>query len=157
MLRDSFESMTPQFDQKQVNETHRHILVFPMKIARCGIDIELQTLSQLFAKMICLKSIHFILILSPNRSISDWDVVFQELYKLEYLDCLSFTLYNIFPWFENLAGFPTFTSPYGHVYVPVVNFNTVRLEGKNLSKPVGLSDFKCLLNHIYENSLTAHL
>jgi hypothetical protein len=58
-------------------------------------------------------------------------------------------MYCVFPWYKNTVGFPTLTLPYGREYVPVVNSNTVRFEGTNLSKRVSLSDLKCLLNHTY--------
>jgi hypothetical protein len=125
-------------------------LVLPMKVSRCGIDAELQTLSRLFAKMTSLKSIHLILILSSDRGASDWEVVLQELHKLKFLDCVSFTMHYVFPWYGDLARLPTLTLPCGREYVPTISSNTVRFEGANLSKRVGLGDLKCLLNHTYD-------
>ena len=107
-------------------------------------------LSRLLAKMSRLKSIYFILIISSDQIGSDWDVMIRELYQLEYLGCIGFTIYCLFPWYEDLRGrFSKFIISYSHEYVPVVNFNSVRFDGVNLSKEIGLSDFKGVLSHTH--------
>ena len=126
-------------------------LVLPMKMPASGTASELQTLSRLFAKMIELQSLHLILIYSPDRDGSDWEVIYQEFQRLEFLDCLSFTIHCIFLRYEDLrARVPSFSSTSGHVYVPTVYFSIARFEGANLSKTDGLHDLKDILGHIYD-------
>jgi hypothetical protein len=126
-------------------------LVLPMKASRSSIDTEIQTLARLFSKMISLKSIHLVIILPLPQNGSDWDVLFRELCELKFLDHISFTIYCISSWYEDLrASVPTLTTPCGRVYVPVFNSNSVCFEGTNLSKGDGLGDFKCILGHMDE-------
>jgi hypothetical protein len=61
-----------------------------MKISRSTINAELRTISLLLAKMVNLKSFHLILKLLPDWDGSDWEVLFQELNKLRFLDHISF-------------------------------------------------------------------
>jgi hypothetical protein len=101
--------------------------------------------------MTSLKSIHLIFILPPDRNGSGWEVLLRELRELKFLDHVSFTIHCTFPWYEDLrASVLTLTTPYGRAYVPVINFNTVRFEGTNLSKGDGLGDFKSILSHTVE-------
>jgi hypothetical protein len=124
-------------------------LVLPMRLSRSGIDTELRTLAGLIVKMTSLESIHLILIL-PSKG-SDWEVLLHGLRKLKFLDHISFTVHCTFPWYEPLrASALTLTTPSGRAYVPVVNINTVRFEGTNLSKGDGLGDLKRILSHTAE-------
>lgn len=110
-------------------------LVLPMKISRSTTKAELQTISLLLAKMVNLKSLHLILKLSPDRNGSDWEVLFQELDKLRFLDHISFTIHCFF-----------ITS----VFDPVVDCNSVHFEEGNLSKREGLRHLKSILDHMYK-------
>jgi hypothetical protein len=107
-------------------------LVLPMKISRSTTKAELRTISLLLAKMVNLKSLHLILKLSPDRNGSDWEVLFQELNKLRFLDHISFTIHCLFT-----------TS----VFDPVVSCSSVQFERRNLSKGEGLRHLKSILNH----------
>jgi hypothetical protein len=123
-------------------------LVLPMKMFSFRTASELRTLSRLLAKMTALKSLHLILILSPDQNGSDWEVLFRELHLLEFLDCVSFTVHCVFPWLQVKVS--TLATTSGRVYVPVIESNTVRFEGVNLSKEEGLRDLKSILSHTYE-------
>jgi hypothetical protein len=116
-----------------------------------GIDTELRTLARLVARMVSLESIHLILILPPDRNGSDWEVLLRKLRELKVLDHISFTVHCTFPWYEPLrASALTLITPSGRTYIPVVNINTVRFEGTNLSKGDGLGDLKRVLSHTVE-------
>jgi hypothetical protein len=92
-----------------------------------------------------------VLSLPPVRNENDWEILLRELRELKLLDHVNFTIHCAFSWYEDLqTPVPTFTTPCGRAYVPVVKSNTVRFEGTNLSKGDGLDDFKGIISHMDE-------